>query len=104
MQGRAGTIGAMSSPAHPPVRHHIEAQRFELSAQGQLALCAYRRDGDTLVLHHTEVPPALQGQGLAAVLVAEALRWARTQGLRVQPRCSYVAAYMRRHPETQDLL
>jgi predicted GNAT family acetyltransferase len=38
------------------------------------------------------------------VLVAEALRWARTQGLRVQPRCSYVAAYMRRHPETQDLL
>jgi predicted GNAT family acetyltransferase len=46
----------------------------------------------------------LQGQGLAAALVAQALDWARQQGLRVRPTCSYVASYMRRHPETQDLL
>ena len=34
----------------------------------------------------------------------EALAWARQEGLRVRPTCSYVAAYMQRHPETQDLL
>ena len=67
-------------------------------------MCCYRRDGPLLVLHHTEVPAALQGQGLAAQLVAAALAWAREQGLRVRPSCSYVAAYMRRHPETRDLL
>ncbi len=87
-----------------PVDHHPGRQRFDAVVDGQLALCSYRRQGDTLVLHHTEVPPALQGRGVAAALVAAALAWARHEGLRVRPTCSYVAAYMRRHPATQDLL
>ena len=29
---------------------------------------------------------------------------ARTQGLKVRPDCSYAEAYMRRHPDTLDLL
>lgn len=89
------------------VTHHPEASRFEarLGDDGQhLAVCSYRRVGDTLVLHHTEVPWALQGRGLAGELVQGALDWARAHGLRVRPSCSYVAAYMRRHPETRDLL
>ena len=90
------------------VTHNPAAQCFEGVAAGQsahgAAICSYRRVGDMLVLHHTEVPPALQGQGLAGELVQAALDWARAQGLRVRPTCSYVAAYMRRHPETQDLL
>ena len=89
--------------AHP-VTHNPAQQRFEARPQGRLALCSYRQQGDVLVLHHTEVPDALQGQGVAADLVQAALDWARAQGLRVRPSCSYVAAYMRRHPETQDLL
>lgn len=86
------------------VIHSPQADRFEARVQGQLALCSYRRQGDVLVLHHTEVPAALQGQGVAAALVQAALDWARAQGLKVRPTCSYVAAYMRRHPQTQDLL
>ena len=69
-----------------------------------MGVCSYSRQGDVLVLHHTEVPPALQGQGVAAELVAATLAWAREQGLRVRPTCSYVASYMRRHPQTLDLL
>ena len=86
------------------VHHNAAASRFELTLGGQLALCSYHRSGQVLVLHHTEVPPALQGQGVAARVVAAALDWARDQGLRVRPACSYVAVYMRRHPATQDLL
>lgn len=86
------------------VTHNAAASRFEASPGGHLAVCSYRRMGDMLVLHHTEVPAALSGQGVAATLVQAALAWAREQGLKVQPSCSYVAAYMRRHPETQDLL
>ena len=86
------------------VTHSPQADRFEARVQGHLSLCSYRRQGDVLVLHHTEVPPALQGQGVAAALVQAALDWARAQGLHVRPTCSYVAAYMRRHPQTQDLL
>ena len=87
-----------------PVTHKPEDSRFESRLPAGLAVCEYRRVGPLLVLHHTEVPPALQGQGLAAPLVAAALAWAREQGLRVRPTCSYVAAYMKRHAETQDLL
>ncbi len=87
-----------------PIRHNPQAQRFEAQLPGGLAECSYRRQGDVLVLHHTEVPPALQGQGIAAAVVQAALDWARAEGLRVQPRCSYVASYMRRHTDTQDLL
>ena len=99
------------------ITHNSAAQCFEGVADGYLghdgrigqaakdaAICSYRRVGDVLVLHHTEVPPALQGQGLAGELVQAVLDWARAQGLRVRPTCSYVAAYMRRHPHTQDLL
>ena len=86
------------------VTHHPQACRFEARTSAGLAMCSYRRQGDVLVLHHTEVPPALQGQGVAGELVARTLAWARAQGLRVVPTCSYVASYMRRHPETQDLL
>ncbi len=86
------------------VSHNAAASRFEATPQGLLALCSYRRGGQLLVLHHTEVPTALQGQGVAAALVQAALTFAREQGLHVRPTCNYVAAYMRRHPETLDLL
>jgi predicted GNAT family acetyltransferase len=88
----------------PTVVHNPAAQRFEAGQGANLAECAYVRQGDVLVLHHTEVPPAFQGLGLAALLVQAALDWARANGLRVRPTCSYVASYMKRHPETQDLL
>ncbi len=86
------------------VTHNPAASRFETTVDGRPAVCAYRRQGDTLLLTHTEVPPAAQGRGVAAALVKATLDWARAEGLRVRPLCSYVAAYMRRHPETQDLL
>lgn len=88
----------------PEIRHNPARQAFVAEVDGATALCAYRRDGDLLVLHHTEVPAALQGRGLAAALVQATLAWARAEGLVVRPSCSYVAAYMRRHPPTQDLL
>lgn len=68
------------------------------------ATCHYRRQSDVLVVHHSEVPPALQGQGVAGELAQAVLDWARSQGLKVRPTCSYVAGYMQRHAETQDLL
>lgn len=80
------------------------ANRFEIALDGHLAVCDYRREGTTLVLPHTLVPTALQGRGIAALLVQAALDWARAEGLKVRPVCSYVASYLQRHPEQQDLL
>lgn len=91
-----------SSPA--AIVHRPQASRFEQELPGGLAMCVYRHDGERLLITHTEVPPAHEGRGIAAALVRATLDWARAEGLRVRPLCSYVAAYMRRHPETHDLL
>lgn len=86
------------------ISHRPEAGCFEAVVDGLRSECAYRLSPGLVTLFHTEVPRALQGRGVAAALVAAALDWARAQGLKVRPSCSYVALYMRRHPETQDLL
>ena len=93
-----------ASAAAPNIVHRPEASRFEAAYPEGLAVCAYRRQGEVLLFTHTEVPLALEGRGIAAALVKAALDWARAEGLRVRPLCSYVATYMRRHPETQDLM
>jgi predicted GNAT family acetyltransferase len=91
-------------PAAPVVLHRPELHCFELLVQGQRCYASYHLAGGVLTLHHTEVPQALEGRGLAARLVQAALDWARAQQLVVEPTCSYVRSYMRRHPETHDLL
>jgi hypothetical protein len=50
------------------------------------------------------VPQQIGGRGVAAALVRTALDHARSEGLKVDPACSYVAAYFRKHPQDADLL
>lgn len=85
------------------IEHNAAAGRFETRIDGWLCRCDYRLVDGILHLIHTEVAPALEGRGIAAALVRAALAWAQDQGLKVLPRCSYVRAYMQRHPETQAL-
>jgi predicted GNAT family acetyltransferase len=101
----------MSSLTPPPrsdggfeVRHNTAASRFEVELQGQLSICAYFRQAGLLTLNHTVVPPELGGRGIAAAMVSTALAWARSEGLKVVPQCSFVAMYMKRHADTHDLL
>lgn len=86
------------------VNHNPAASRFEATVEGHLCVADYRVSDGVMTMAHTEVAPSLQGRGIAQALVKSALDWARCERLRVEPLCTYVAAYMRRHPETQDLL
>ena len=74
--------------------------RFELSQDGETAIAAYEIDGDTITFTHTLVPAALEGHGVASKLIAYALGEARRRNLKVVPACSFVAAYIERHPDT----
>ncbi len=90
------------------VTDNTEQQRYEMPLDGglgrELAFVAYRRTGDVLALNHAEVPAALEGQGIGGRLVKATLDDIRARGLKVEPRCSFVRAYMRRHREYDDLV
>ena len=78
--------------------------RFEAKVNGQTAFINYRRSGETITYIHTEVPAELEGQGLAAKMTRAALDEARAKQLKVVALCPYVAGYIRKHAEYQDLL
>jgi uncharacterized protein len=86
------------TPVHDP-----ERQRFTLPTT-PVSVLDYSLSAGRVVFTHTGVPPAYQGQGLAAKLVEAGLQWAQAQGLKVQPACSYVHVYIQRHPEWQHLI
>ena len=86
------------------VENDEKAQQFRLHIEGQVALIEYSRSDGTIIFSHTEVPPALEGRGIAARLAKAALEYARDQKLAVVPRCQYVASYIRKHPEFQPLV
>lgn len=80
------------------------AARYEMQVPQGLAFVAYRRAGDVLSLDHAEVPAATRGTGLAARFLSAVLDDIRQRGLKVVPRCSYVASFIRRHPAYQDIV
>jgi predicted GNAT family acetyltransferase len=86
------------------VIHRPDAGRFEAVVDGQLSVADYEIEGRVMHMTHTGVPSALRGHGIAGALVKEALDYARAEGLKVNPLCSYVRVYMHRHPETLSLL
>ena len=81
------------------VRHNQAAQRYELDTPHGTAIAVYRQQGGARIFTHTEVPPADEGRGLGAALVKAALDDTRAAGFEIVPACSFVVAYVRRHPE-----
>ena len=86
------------------VRHDQGRGRFELELAGEVAHLDYQRRGDVLYAHHTEVPAAHRGHGVAGRLADALVTYAREQGLRITPACTFVSSYMRKHEDTHDLI
>ncbi len=86
------------------LRNNTELHRYELAVDGETASLYYRRAPGVITLVHTEVPEAIGGRGIASTLVREVLEDVRAQGLKVVAKCPFVAAYMGKHPEFNDLL
>ncbi|MBI5767137.1 MAG: N-acetyltransferase [Verrucomicrobia bacterium] len=96
----------MSEPGNAEinVQHNRAEHRFEATVDGHRAVADYTLADGAVVFTHTFVPPELRGRGIAEKLVRPALAWARAEKLRVVPACSYVAAFIKRNREFQDLL
>lgn len=81
------------------------ASRYEAFLADELAGYAqFQLTDGGIALTHTVVDDAYEGKGVGSRLAATALDDARANGLRVAPRCSFIKAYIERHPEYLDLV
>lgn len=81
-----------------------EEHRYEIHVDDELAGFVEYRGESPVDFFHTEVFDAYEGQGLASILVSQALDDARSKGAKVKATCPYVKGYIEKHPTYQDLL
>lgn len=87
-----------------PVRHNEAEHRYEIAADGLLAVAEYEFADGKQVFTHTFVPPEFRGRGYAEALVRAALNDAKAAGRQVVPACSYVAVFIQRNKEFASLV
>lgn len=78
--------------------------RFEVRVGDDVAMIEYLLHGKNITMHHTEVPPAFEGQGIGSKLAKFALEYARANDFKVIPTCPFVKSYIERHPEYKPLV
>jgi predicted GNAT family acetyltransferase len=90
----------------PNVVMNEAAHRFEIALEGETAFAEYRLHPERgeIVLPHTVVPEAFGGRGFAGALATFAFGYARDHGLKVIPTCPFMAGWVKKHPEAQDLV
>jgi predicted GNAT family acetyltransferase len=95
--------GPSSAASERGVRNNTSLNRYELNVGEAVAFATYRLTPDSVIITHTETPPALRGRGIASRLIKGALEQIRADDLKVVAGCSFVADYLRDHPEFSDI-
>jgi len=87
------------------VRDNADLRRYEAWVDGALAgFSEYEPHDGWLVFTHTEVDPAYEGRGVGSGLARGALDDVRARGLHLTPQCPFIGAFIKRHPDYQDLV
>jgi uncharacterized protein len=76
--------------------NNLHETRFQAVVGGHLALLDYKVSNGVFDIDYVFVPVAYRGQGIAGQLMEAALAYALSEGLRVNPICSYARAYIAR--------
>jgi predicted GNAT family acetyltransferase len=81
--------------------------RYEARVDGHSGvgeLTYSRMTPNRIVASHTGVDHSLRGTGVGNALVEKLVADARNEGATIVPRCSFVRALFKRHPEWSDVL
>ena len=55
-----------------------------------------------VIADHTQVPDSLRGTGAGLALVTQLVQDTRAKGFRIMPRCPFLNAQRKRHPDWAD--
>ena len=87
------------------VRDNPERSRYEALVGTDVAgFAAYRDNDGVRVFTHTQVDDDYEGHGVGSRLAQAALDDVRAKGLHIIARCPFIAGWVQRHPDYQDLL
>ncbi len=88
------------------VRDNTAAHRYEAVVdEDVVGFADYTLDQGVITFVHTEVDDAHEGQGVGSALARGAIDDVRAQAARtVRTTCPFISAWLRRHPENNDLL
>ena len=95
--------------------HAISITHSESDSRGRYEARVEARDGvgeltysrlspTKIIADHTGVDDSLRGTGVARALVERLVADARRDSFKIVPRCSFVVAQFRRHPEWSDVM
>lgn len=87
-----------------PLVNNENLRQFELVVEGHKAKIEYELQRDRMSLLHTEVPPVLEGRGVAEAIVEKTLQYLEERKLKLVPWCPYVKVFLRKHPEWKRIL
>jgi hypothetical protein len=86
------------------IRDNPALHRYEMEVDGHIAIVVYHKRPGLVTIVHTEVPHELEGRGIGSAMMKGVLAIIRASGDKVVPRCSFVSAYLARHPEYNDMV
>jgi predicted GNAT family acetyltransferase len=87
------------------IADNAERHRFEAFLGDEKAgYSEYELRPDRVVFDHTVVRPQFEGQGIGSRLARFAVDDARSRGLRITPVCPFIRAWLRRHPEYDEIV
>lgn len=70
----------------------------------RVAEMTYTTAGETgFIIDHTEVDDALRGKNVGESLLAEAVKYARANGLKIYATCPFALAKLKETPEYADV-
>lgn len=79
-------------------------QRYEMIIDNDMAIAEYTKSEGIIILSHVYVPPKFEGQGIGSALVRAVLEDIKAQGLQLVPQCPFVAQWIYRHPQWEELV
>jgi len=90
--------------ANSELIHNEDENKYEFHIEGFKPYIEYEKKGDVLHLTHTIVPKELGGRGIAKELCIGVMKEVEAKGLKMQPACSYIVAFVEKNPEYESLL